>query len=271
MLFGRACLNSLWHLFRAVLFLGTEPKCHTPCGRAVPAECAGPSSSSLLPSSPSRRLRSAPCHLLYHRPLMTARRNTNTAAGPGGATLGGAHCCTLLIWTQKWAGSRFWIKLSHIYINPAMPSLHFTAIILHDTEQGMKRQPASKSRCTMRALYCIFVFQNTQLIALLKCNLLISWGFHISQLMDGVSRETLAVSCWEINVPAYSITPASSTLLLQAALMYHWDRTGQTSLKTGNAGKQKQGVISHSCSLVLLFCNPPPMLQILTVPYAEAS
>ena len=64
---------------------------------------------------------------------------------------------------------------------------------------------------------------------------------------DQVGRDTPAVPCWEINVPVYSITPASRFLLLQPALMYHWERIGQTSLKTGNVWKQKQEVIAHSC------------------------
>lgn len=38
---------------------------------------------------------------------------------------------------------------------------------------------------------------------------------------EEVSVETPTVPCWEINVAAYSITPASPVLLLQAALMYH--------------------------------------------------
>lgn len=38
---------------------------------------------------------------------------------------------------------------------------------------------------------------------------------------EEVGSETPAVPCWEINVPAYSITLASPILLLQAALMYH--------------------------------------------------
>ncbi len=68
----------------------------------------------------------------------------------------------------------------------------------------------------------IFVFQNTKQIVLLKYNLLISRGFQVWQLMEEeVSSETPVVPCWEINVPAYSITPASPILLLQAALMYH--------------------------------------------------
>lgn len=40
--------------------------------------------------------------------------------------------------------------------------------------------------------------------------------------------------------------------------MYFWDYTGQTSLKTSNAGKEKQEVIVVSPSLALHFCNPQP-------------
>lgn len=52
------------------------------------------------------------------------------------------------------------------------------------------------------------------------------------------------------------------TFCIDASVRLHWSNL----IKTGNAGKQKQEVIAHSCSLVLLFCNPllPPNLDCAT-------
>lgn len=47
-------------------------------------------------------------------------------------------------------------------------------------------------------------------------------------------------------------------LLLFKSFLYFWNYTGQTSLKSSNAGKEKQEVIAVFHSLVLHFCNPPP-------------
>lgn len=65
----------------------------------------------------------------------------------------------------------------------------------------------------------VFIMANFNYISFLNIKEIVLQENHcidlckISSLMEEVRSETVAVPCWEINVPAYSITSASLFLL----------------------------------------------------------
>lgn len=82
MLLGCSWPDSFWHLLSAVLFLGGRPKCHTLCGCAVPAECAGPLSFSLpVPSLPHPPVPPS-LPTTYHSILVATHDNREKASSP---------------------------------------------------------------------------------------------------------------------------------------------------------------------------------------------